>query len=165
MTDGGIRGEAGKTVGAATLEAEGKLRKGGGLAFDFVSFDETEKGFADGLRNHGGFRSALLLLEDEKRLVEMTVPTLDLLEQNWNLRVLAAEAENRGARNVGMMDVAGEQAAESVGIFTRAAAAAFVHQEFNAVNVSKHSRRRCSGLRRIEGGILQFGGLAFAIEM
>src|SRR5690348_10244983 len=112
MTDGGIRGEAGKTIGAAALQAEGKLRKRGGLAFDFVGLDETEKGFANGLRNHRGFGSALLLLEDEQRLAEMGVTALDLLEEDRNLRVLAAKAENRGPHNVGMMDVAGQQATE-----------------------------------------------------
>ena len=55
--------------------------------------------------------------------------------------MLAAEAENSGSGDVGMIDVSGEEAAEIVGIFTRAAAAAFVRQEFDAVDVREKPRR------------------------
>ena len=57
------------------------------------------------------------------------------------MRVLAAEAEDGGSRDVGMIDVPGQQAAKIVRIFARAAAAAFVRQEFDAVHIWKKPRR------------------------
>jgi len=67
--------------------------------------------------------------------LQIRISQPQLLLQNRDLRVLAAEAENGGSGDVGMIDVSGEEAAEIVGIFARAAAAAFVRQEFDAVDV------------------------------
>ena len=63
------------------------------------------------------------------------------LAKDRHLCVLAAQAQNRGARNVGMMNVTRDQAAEIIGIFARAAAAAFVHQEFDAINIFEYAWR------------------------
>ena len=151
VADGGIRGEAGKAVGAAAFQAESELRKRRGLAFRFVGFDKTEEGFANGLRKHCRFGSAFLLFENQNRFAAIRVAALDLLEEDGNLRVLATEAKNRGASNVGMMNVACEQATEIVRVFASAAAAAFVHKKFDSVDVAKEFRRRRSRLHRVEG--------------
>jgi hypothetical protein len=64
------------------------------------------------------------------------------------LRVLAAQAEDSCARYVGMVDVTGKQGAEVAGILVGAAAAAFVSEEFDAVNVLEDFGRR-RPLRRL----------------
>ena len=84
----------------------------------------------------------------------MGVAALDLLLQDLDLGMLASQAENRGACHIRMMDVAGEQAAEIVGVFARAAAAAFVQQEFDAIHITKHSGRGFSRLHFAEGQAL-----------
>jgi len=55
------------------------------------------------------------------------------------LRILASEAEDGGARDVGMVDIAGEQAAESLRILACAAAAALMGEKANAVDVGEDS--------------------------
>jgi hypothetical protein len=99
---------------------------------------------ADGLRHHRRFRAAALLLENVEWLIKLWIPLANLFAKDANLCVLAAQAEDRGSGDVGMVNVAGDQSAEIVGIFPRAAAAAFVQQEANAVNV----REKAVALRR-----------------
>src|SRR5215467_4622056 len=151
MTDGGIGGKAGKTVRAAALQSESKVREGSGLALGVVGFDETEKSLADGLGNHRGFGSALLLLEDEQRLAEMGVAALDMLEEDRDLRMLAAEAENGSTSDVRMVNITGKQAAEITGILARAAATAFMHQKLYSVHIAKDPGRWLSRLHLTKG--------------
>ena len=63
------------------------------------------------------------------------------------LRILAAEAQHRCAGDVGMVNVAGEQAAERLRILARAAAAALVGKEANAIEVGEDAfGTRCARL-------------------
>jgi len=105
-----------------------------------------------------------LLLEDQKRFAEIGIAALHFLEENGNLGMLATEAEDGRAGHIGMVKVAGEEGAEIVGILARSAAAAFVREEFDAVDVAKdlgRSRRlRCFG----EGECFYSFGAAFAVE-
>src|SRR5215469_4024089 len=94
----------------------------------------------------------------------MGVAAVDLFLQDLDLGMLTAEAQNGGASHVGVMNVTGEQAAQIVGILTRAAATAFMYKEFNAVDVAKHSGRRFSRLHGAEGERFQCVGLPFAME-
>src|ERR1700682_5777666 len=109
-------------------------------ALGFVDFDQAKKRLANRLRDHGRFGGALLLLENKKRLAEVCVAALDCFLQDGHLRMLASEAQNRSAGNVGMMNVAGQQPAQICRVLMRAAAAAFVHEKFYAVDVAKYSR-------------------------
>ena len=61
----------------------------------------------------------------------------NLFAKNLDLRVLAAQAQHGRSRHIGMMNIAGDQSAEIVGIFPRSAATAFVQQKANAVHVFK----------------------------
>ena len=88
-----------------------------------------------------------LLLEGEQRLGECRVATCDLFAQDVDLRVLAAEREHGGAGDVGMHDVAGEQAAQCTGVLARAAAAAVVGEEADAVEVGERSASRRAATR------------------
>src|SRR6266550_3646347 len=139
VPDGRIRGEAGKAVGAAALQAQRKVRQRRRLPLGFVRFDQTQKRFADGARNHRGLRRTLLLLENQQWLVEMGIAARDLLLQYGDLCILATQAENRGAGYVRMVDVTREQTAQIIGVLPRAPTAAFMHQEFDPVDISKHS--------------------------
>src|SRR2546430_13206286 len=104
-----------------------------------LRFDQTQKRFADGARNHRGLRRTLLLLENQQWLVEMGIAARDLLLQYGDLCILATQAENRGAGYVRMVDVTREQTAQIIGVLPRAPTAAFMHQEFDPVDISKHS--------------------------
>ncbi len=164
MADGGIGGNAGEAVGAAALEAEAQLRERRGRARGLVGFHETEEGVANGFREHVEFRAHLLLLEDEQRLGKIRIAALELFDQHGHLRVLAAETQDRGAGDVGMMNVAGEEAAEISGVFAGASAAALVHQELDAVEVTKNfgSGGKALAFGKLE--ILELVGFAVAIE-
>src|SRR4029077_6039920 len=108
VADGGVRGDAGKTVGAATFQTDtqaGKWRRR--TTRIFVNFHESRKCLADRFRYHPEFRSTLLLLEDYKRLRKLRIALLDLLEQDRDLRVLAAETQNGSPGDVRVMDVTG----------------------------------------------------------
>ena len=65
-----------------------------------------------------------------------------MLEQNRNLRMLAAETQNRGSSDVGVVNVTGDQRAKIIGILPRSAAAAFVRQELDSVHVLEDAGRR-----------------------
>ena len=65
-----------------------------------------------------------------------------------DLRILAAEAQHGGAGDVGMVDVAGEQAAERLRVLARAAAAALVGEEANAVDVGEDAFGARVAIRR-----------------
>ena len=110
-----------------------------------------------------GFFADLLLLKNQEGLAEIRVALLQFLFEHRNLRVLAAEAEDGGAGNVRVVDVAGEDARQVATVFASAAAAAFVPQKFYSVDISKQFWSVCAGLRR-ELDIFQLGRLAFAIE-
>src|SRR5271154_5521957 len=127
VTDGGIGGNAGETVGAATLQTHAKARKQCGLAHEFVGSDQPEESLLDGLGKHSEFRAALLLFEYEKWFGKIAIALSDLFAKDGDLGVLTSEAEDRGAGDVGMVKVAGDQAAEIVGVLAGSAAATFVH--------------------------------------
>ena len=68
-------------------------------------------------------------------LSNLRIALANLFAKNRDLRVLAAQAQHRRSRHVGMMNVAGDQSAEIVGILPRSAAPAFVQQKADAVDV------------------------------
>src|SRR5215475_8394492 len=94
----------------------------------------------------------------------MRIAFSNFFAKDRNLRVLAAEAENGGARDVRMMDVAGDEAAEIVGVFASATAAAFVQEEADAVDVFENFAAGGSGGRVREGGRGDFKRLPFLIQ-
>jgi hypothetical protein len=85
--------------------------------------------------NHSSFRAAALLLEDEQGLVKIGIALLNLRPQNSDLRVLAAQAEDCGSSGIGMVNVAGDQPAEILGVFPGFAAAALMKQESDSVEI------------------------------
>src|ERR1700730_10660531 len=106
------------------------MRQGRGPAPGVVSVHQSEERLADRLRDHGRFGGALLLLENEQRLAEVCVAALYFFLQDGHLGVLASEAQNRGAGNVRVMNVTGQQRAQIGGVLARAAAAPFMYEEF-----------------------------------
>src|SRR5277367_1169459 len=97
VTDGGIGGEAGKTVRAAAFQAYTQTGKRSGGALRFVSLHQAEKRAANCFAEHGGFGSAVLLFDDDEGFIKMGIPLAQLLAEYRDLGVLAAETENRGA--------------------------------------------------------------------
>ena len=85
--------------------------------------------------------AGLLLVEDQHRLAQLGIARAQLFQQDAGLCVLAAQAEHGCAGDVGMMDVAGEQAAECVRILARAAAAELMGEKADAVEVGKDALR------------------------
>ena len=77
----------------------------------------------------------MLLLEDEQRLVESGLRLRISVAKYFDLRVLAAQTEDRRSRHVGMMNVSRDEPAEIVGIFPCSTASAFMKQEADAVDV------------------------------
>ena len=61
--------------------------------------------------------------------------------------MLTAEAQNGGARYVGVVDVSGNQSTKIIGILARSAATAFMHQKLDPVNILEHWRRRRRSIR------------------
>src|SRR5512141_3092793 len=105
MSDGRIRREPGESVGAATLQTQTQMREWRRRARGLIGFDQAKKCPPDGLRKHGRFGAALLLLQDNHGLVEIRIALFDLRTQDSNLRVLATQAEDCSSRHVGMVDV------------------------------------------------------------
>src|SRR5271155_4364042 len=135
VTDGGIGRKAGKTVGASAFQAHAEAGERSGGALSFVGFHQAEKCAANCFAEHGGFGAAVLLFDDDEGLSEIWISFAQFLTQNRDLRVLAAETENRGTGDIGMIDVTGNEAAEIIGIFAGAATAAFMQQETDAVYI------------------------------
>src|SRR5690348_8976202 len=135
MSDGGIRGKPGETVRATAFESDTKIRQARGAAGELVCFREADERLANGAREHRRLGRAFLLLEKEERLAELRIALLDGVLNHRNLRVLAAEAQDRGSGDVGMDDVIGEQCAKVLRVFASRAAAAFVKEELDAVDV------------------------------
>ena len=91
----------------------------------------------------------MLLLQNDQGLVERRIALLDLLPQDCNLRRLATQAEDRGSRHIGMIDVTGDQSAEIVGILARSTASPLMQQKFDAVDVLKETWDRRSTIPRL----------------
>src|SRR5215469_13661357 len=150
MTDGGVGRNAGKTVGSSAFQAEAKMRKGRRLATGVLRLHKTEEGLTNGGGQHREFRARPLLLEPKNRFREVRIAPGDFLTKNGDLRMLAAEAQNRRAGNIGMMDVSRDEPAQVSRIFPRSAAAAFVHQELDPIEMLEHSRTHdCASWRFI----------------
>src|SRR5579859_5736005 len=94
-----------------------------------------DEGFPERLRQHGALRGTALLLEKNQRLVELRIAFLDLFPQNIGLRMLASQTQHGCSRDVGMMEVPGDQAAEISRVLARAAAAALMGEKLYAVDV------------------------------
>ena len=107
----------------------------------FVGLDQAQKRLTDGLRQHVELGAALLLLQNDHRLVEIRIALRDLLPQYADLGILATQAEDGRSSHVGMVDVSRNQAAQIVGIFPGPAAPAFMQQELDAVNILENPTR------------------------
>ena len=143
VADGRIGGDAGKTVGAATFQADAQMRKWCRRTVRIlIHFHEPGERLADRFRHHPKLRSALLLLEHQERFRKLRITFLDLLEQNRDLRMLAAKAQNGGTGNVRVMNVTGNQGAKIIGILPCPAATAFVRQKLDSVHVLEDARTR-----------------------
>ena len=85
-----------------------------------------------------------MLFEHEQRLLEIRSTLLQFLLEQPDLGVLAAQAENCGAGDVRVVDVAGEEPAEGSGVFAGAAATEPVVEELETVYVFEGAPvRRC----------------------
>src|SRR5579884_3050148 len=104
-------------------------------ALRLIGFHQPFKRPADRVGNHGEFRAALLLLENYYRLVQFWIAKLELLAKDADLRMLATEAQHSGSCNIRVIDVSGNQTAQIGRIVARAAAAAFVQKEANAIEM------------------------------
>src|SRR5215472_8528000 len=117
------------------------MRELGRATIRLVCLHKSVKGPANRLREHGKFRSALLLLENDERLLQVQVAAVDFVPQDFNLRVLAAEAQHRRTGNIGMVDVARDQTAEIVRVFPRPATSSLMEEKPDAIHIGKEFRR------------------------
>lgn len=104
------------------------------------------------------------MLEDQKRFSEIGIAALQFLEENGNLGMLATEAEDGCAGHIGMVNIPREERAKIVGIFARAAAAALVREEFDAVDVAKNPGKGRGSQRFGERKRFYFFAAAFTEE-
>ncbi len=81
------------------------------------------EGLLDGGGEHVGFEAGLLLIEDQDGLGEVGIAQSQFFLQVGDLGVLATEAEDGGAGDVGVVDVAGDETAEGAGVVAGSAAA------------------------------------------
>jgi hypothetical protein len=161
VPNGGIRGDTGKTIRPPALESYAQMRKRRRRPHRFVGFHQAHKGVANRFREHGGFRAHFLLLENQQRLSKIGIAALDFFDQRRRLRVLATQAENRRAGNIGMMNVSGQQAAQVSGVFASGSAALLMCQKFDAVDVAENLRLGRRSPNVVERKLLDvFGGLA-----
>ena len=104
------------------------------------------------------------MLKDEQRLAEIRGTLLDFLLQQFHLRVLASKAEHGGAGDVRMIDIAGNQPAESPGVIACAATTKPVVEELYPVNVAENTLRGRHGVICLKlGEILDSRSLAVAV--
>ena len=64
-----------------------------------------------------------------------------------------------------MMDVACDQPTEIIGVFARSSTTSFVQQEFDAIDISKHSLRLRRGNILCESAGLDLFAFSFAVEL
>ena len=76
-----------------------------------------------------------MLFQDDQRLVEFGIALANLFVKDSDLRVLAAQAEYGSTGYVWVMNVACDQTAEIVGIFSGPSAAAFMKQKADAIDI------------------------------
>ena len=140
-----------------------KWERGAGVRLALLASTNPRNVFRMASESMAEFSAALLLLQDNHRLVEIRIALLDLVAQDSNLRVLATQAEDCSSRDVGMVDVSRNQPAQIVGVFTGAAAPAFMQQELDAVDVLKHAGALRLGA--ISGGAASPRGIQFAFPI
>ena len=58
----------------------------------FVGFDQSEESVSNRVGDHGRFRPAFLLLEDQQWLFELRIATVQLFLEDIDLSILTAEA-------------------------------------------------------------------------
>src|SRR5436190_22364154 len=116
MPDRRISRDSREAVGASTLEPDAKIGERRGSTLSLVSFDQAKKSLANRLRHHRGFRAAALLLEHHQGLVELGIALTDVVAHERDLWMLAAQTQDSRPRNIGMMNVAGDQTAKVRGI-------------------------------------------------
>src|SRR5215475_7209403 len=84
----------------------------------------------------------------------MRIAFCDLFAQYVGLRMLTSQAENSSARNIGMMQIACDQAAKIPCVFARSSAPAFVREELHAIDILEESMRlRTSVVTRLLIGL------------
>ena len=66
--------------------------------------------------------TALLLIEYQQRLGQVRIALTQFLSQEGNLSVLTTQAQHRGSRHIGMMNVPCQQTTQGPGIVPRSAA-------------------------------------------
>ena len=83
------------------------MRKVGRLAGKFVCVSQALESLTNRTRQHGKLGAALLLLQDNQRLVKVRIAALDLLSQDIYLRILTSQTKNGCPGYVRMVDVPG----------------------------------------------------------
>ena len=79
------------------------------------------------------------MLQDNQWLGKIGITFSELVLKNRHLRVLATQAQHCRSSYVGMMDVSGQKACQSSGVFASAAAAALMREKFNTIDVLKNT--------------------------
>src|SRR5258708_5590498 len=140
MADSRICGKTGKTVRASTLQSQAQAGKRDACSPVLIGFHQAEEGVPNRFRQHRGFGAALLLLHDHERLIEIRISLVQLRAQNADLGVLATQTEHRCSRHIRVMNITRNEAAEIVGILSRASAASFMEEKADAVHMLENSR-------------------------
>ena len=78
--------------------------------------------------------------------------------------MLAAEAQDRGACNIRMMNVTSQQTTKIPGVLVRSAASGLVQKKLDAVDVLKNPGGSARSLRLTERGFMELVRLPFAIQ-
>src|SRR6201993_4413195 len=114
MSNGGVRGEAGKTVGASALQSQTQAGKRGACPAMLICLHQPQEGLSNRLQQHGGFRPPLLLPQNPQGLGKIGGAPAQLFPQDADLRVLTPQTEYRCSRYVRVMDVPCNQSAQIV---------------------------------------------------
>ena len=140
MPNSRICGKSGKTVGASALQSETQTRERRICPLALIGFHQTEKRVPNRLGQHGGFGATLLMLHDHQWLIKIRVTLAQLLLQNLDLCMLAAQTEYRCSRHVGMMEITRNEPAQILRILARSSAPAFMQKKSDAIQIPENSR-------------------------
>src|SRR5690606_18927574 len=105
------------------------------------------------------FGTFFLLFEDDQWFCESRILFPDLFFKKVYLRVLATQAEDCGAGDVGIVDITSDQAAQGFSVLACTATSSFVRKELYAIHVFEQP---CLAGRSSVGECQRFNSLGFA---
>src|SRR4051794_16016419 len=113
------------------------MREIDGRTGEFVCLSESLESLTNRTGQHRKFGAALLLFQNDQRLIKVRITPRKLISQNIHLRMLTSQAENGSAGDIWMVDVSRYQSTQFVGVFARPATAALVQKKLDAVDIRK----------------------------